>query len=168
MRMVIYTWLIVYYEDTWTNPEIIIEFNTVATPTISPSTDSYTDVVSASITCDTEDATIHYTIDGSDPTENDPVFQSGSAITISNTTTLKARAFKDGFISSTIVTATYTITIPQIGPMISHQSLESVEIYQPITIESDIYDIIGIYAATLYYRKGGESTFSITALSSIV
>ncbi len=52
---------------------------------------------------------IHYTTNGLDPTEVDPVITSGSSVSITQTTTLKARAFKTGWTPSAVKTATFTI-----------------------------------------------------------
>ena len=62
-----------------------------------------------SIVCNTEDATIHYTLDGSDPTEECPVYD--APLTISETTTIKAVAMKEGYDDSDIAEATYTIQL---------------------------------------------------------
>ena|GEM_PF-351560 len=53
--------------------------------------------------------TVHYTTDGNEPTETDPAINSGASVLVSQTTTLKARAFKDGFAPSTIKSAAYTL-----------------------------------------------------------
>src|SRR4030095_4303319 len=48
------------------------------------------------VDCYTPGATIHYTTNGNDPTEADPVFVSGSSMYIGQTMTFKARAFRPG------------------------------------------------------------------------
>ena len=81
----------------------------VATPTFTPDTGTYYEEQTVSIACTTEDATIHYTLDGSDPTEESPVY--GAPLTISETTTIKAIAMKEGYDNSAIAEATYTIQL---------------------------------------------------------
>ncbi|MCK4891279.1 MAG: chitobiase/beta-hexosaminidase C-terminal domain-containing protein, partial [Candidatus Pacebacteria bacterium] len=83
---------------------------TVSTPTFSPAQGTYSDAQTASISTATTDATIRYTINGTDPTESSTIYT--NPITISNTTTVKAIAYKSGFTPSDIATATYTITAP--------------------------------------------------------
>ena len=81
---------------------------TVATPTFSPAEGTYNEAQTVTIACETDGATIYYTLDGTDPTSNSTVYS--DAITISETTTVKAIATKEGMNDSEIATATYTIT----------------------------------------------------------
>ena len=78
-----------------------------ATPTFSLAEGSYMLEQTVSISCTTENATIYYTLDGTDPTENSSVYS--EPISIPATTTLKAAAIADGYAMSEIATATYTI-----------------------------------------------------------
>ena len=79
----------------------------VATPTFTPEAGTYNEPQTVSIACATEGATIHYTLDGSDPTESSPVYS--EPISIEETTTIKAIAMKEGYDNSAIAEATYTI-----------------------------------------------------------
>ncbi len=82
----------------------------VAPPTFSPSGGTYYDAVSVTISTATPDATIHYTTDGTDPTQSSPVFT--DPIDITETTTVKARGYADDLEPSIISTAVYTINYP--------------------------------------------------------
>lgn len=79
----------------------------VATPTFSPAGGTYYDTQSVSISCATPGATIRYTTDNSEPTLSSPIYT--DAITVIQTTTIKARAYKNGLIDSDIAGATYRI-----------------------------------------------------------
>ena len=81
---------------------------TVATPTFSPAGGTYSAPQSVSISCATEGANICYTTDGTEPTENSQQYSNGVPLNISETTTLKAKAYKSGYIASPTATATYT------------------------------------------------------------
>ena len=81
----------------------------VATPTFSPAAGSFDSPQNVTISCATENATIYYTTDGTNPTTNSLVYS--SAIQVASTTTIKAIAVIDG-VSSSVATATYTINIP--------------------------------------------------------
>jgi|GEM_PF-6775701 len=79
----------------------------VAKPTLSPSSGTFTNSVSVSITCATPGATIRYTKDGSEPTESSPTYT--APLTLTSTTTVKAKAFKYDYTPSDVVSGTYTI-----------------------------------------------------------
>lgn len=93
--------IVITYDDSGSTTE------TVATPTFSPEAGTYTSAQNVTISCATNDATIYYTTDGSDPDENSSVYS--SAINVSSTTTIKAMAAATGYNNSQISSATYTI-----------------------------------------------------------
>ncbi|MCR5131503.1 MAG: endonuclease [Prevotella sp.] len=80
--------------------------STVRTPYFTPEGGTYTSAQSVTIKCSTTGATIYYTTNGSTPSASSKKYT--SAITISETTTLKAIAIKNGE-KSGVATATYTI-----------------------------------------------------------
>ena len=80
----------------------------VAQPSFSPvSGASFADKLMVTASCATDGATIYYTADESNPTTASEVFPV-SGLEITQTTTLKAIAVKDGLDNSEVVTATYT------------------------------------------------------------
>ena len=79
----------------------------VAPPTFNPPGGTYTAQQSVTISCPTIGATIRYTTDGSDPTESSAQYT--NPVTLTNTTTLNARAYKAGWVSSQTATATYVM-----------------------------------------------------------
>lgn len=83
---------------------------TVATPTFNPPGGSYSSTQNVQISCTTSGAIIRYTTNGSNPTESSA--QYSSPISVSSTTTIKAKAFKSGWTPSSIASATYTISVP--------------------------------------------------------
>ena len=73
----------------------------VATPVITPADGTILGgTVSVLMSCATEGATIHYTTDGTDPTEGSPVYR---RFRVSERTTVKAVAVKDGLCSEVAV-----------------------------------------------------------------
>lgn len=89
--------------DSGTGPDV----TTVDQPVFSPNGGTFTDKVEVAMTTTTSGATIYYTTNGAEVTEQSKVYQ--SPVTLTSTTTLKAMAVKDGVRSYQTV-ATYTIT----------------------------------------------------------
>lgn len=84
--------------------------NAVATPTFSPAAGTYTEAQTVTISCATEGATIYYTTDGTTPDTLSSIYY--APISITQTTTVKAIAVKEGLSNSSVATATYTIETP--------------------------------------------------------
>jgi hypothetical protein len=90
--------------------EALGESNAVATPTFSPSPGVFTSPFTVTISTATEDAAIYYTLNGNDPTQESQLFT--EPISITSTTTVKARAYKAGLDPSAVATGTYTFPTP--------------------------------------------------------
>lgn len=95
------------------------EIETVATPVIAPAGPTIQITTSISITTSTADATIYYTVDGSDPTS------SATKTAYTNTfnlplgsQTVKAYAIKTGATSSLVASKTYTVTDATTGILV--------------------------------------------------
>ncbi len=82
----------------------------VSLPKFNPEAGDYTTTQNVTISCDTEDATIYYTLDGKNPTDTCAVYT--HPIEIAKTTTIKAFAKKEGMTNSGIATAKYNIIEP--------------------------------------------------------
>ncbi|GEM_PF-107697 len=76
-------------------------------PVFSIKEGNYKDKQYISITSDTEEAKIYYTIDGSKPTTSSKLYS--KPIEVSSSTTLKAMSVKDGLSNSSITAQTYVI-----------------------------------------------------------
>ena len=97
---------------------------TVATPTFSPASGTYSQPQNVTISCTTNGATIYYTIDGTTPTTGSSVYS--SPLNISETTTVKAIGVKTGMNNSNVAMATYTIEdAPSIMSIAEARSLEN-------------------------------------------
>jgi alpha-tubulin suppressor-like RCC1 family protein len=79
----------------------------VFTPILSQTNGSFALPLNIMVTCATPGATVHYTMNGTDPTENDPIIPSG-IFTVSNSITLKVAGFKTDFARSDIMTGIFT------------------------------------------------------------
>ncbi|MGL5674955.1 MAG: chitobiase/beta-hexosaminidase C-terminal domain-containing protein [Cellulosilyticaceae bacterium] len=102
------------YDSTTASATYTIPLEAVATPTFSPAGGTYPKAQDVTISCVTPDALIRYTNDGTEPTVNSPLYS--KAITVAKTTTLKAKAFKDGMDPSATASATYTLALEAVAP----------------------------------------------------
>jgi hypothetical protein len=89
-------------------PVVVAENLTVAKPIFSAPAGNLTGT-QVFVACGTPGAVIHYTTNGADPTESDPVVVSGTAVAVDHSLTLKAKAFRSGFTASKIKSAAYTV-----------------------------------------------------------
>lgn len=92
---------------TTSEPTIEASPAPVSAPKFSVNSGTFSVAQTVELTCDTEGATIYYTSDGSEPTAKSTRYT--GAITISESTTLKAIAIDADGNSSTVITATYSI-----------------------------------------------------------
>lgn len=81
----------------------------VATPKFSPDGGVFQTPQAVTISSDTLGAAIYYTLDGTDPSETSTLY--AAPIVVSESTTIKAIAYKEGLDASSIVTATYTFPV---------------------------------------------------------
>src|SRR5262249_43135476 len=81
---------------------------TVATPTISPNGGNFTGPVPVTMQTATSGASIYYTTDGSSPTPLSTLYT--GAMTLTSSATVRAKAFKSGYISSAESSASFTVT----------------------------------------------------------
>jgi chitinase len=80
----------------------------VAAPTFNPPAGTYSAPPAVTLSCATAGASIYYTVDGNTPTVNSTLYT--APITVANGQTIKAIAVKTGLTSSSVVSATFTIT----------------------------------------------------------
>ena len=85
---------------------------TAATPTITPNGGTFETSVEVTIACETADAAIYYTLDGTDPTAESTLY--AEAFTLAETTTVKAIAVKEGLANSAVAEATFTKVEPPV------------------------------------------------------
>jgi formylglycine-generating enzyme required for sulfatase activity len=95
----------VYVEDHTTD--------TVATPVMNPAGGTYWSEQYIYISCDTPDAVIYYTVDGNDPDpDQNSLIYTGVPIIVNmyTTMTIRAKAFRNGWIPSGIASETYIVS----------------------------------------------------------
>ena len=124
---------------------------TVATPTFTPAEGTYTEAQNVTIACTTQGATIHYTTDGTTPTANSATYS--NAIAISETTTVKAFAVKEGMLDSEVATAVYTINITPPATETDYTLITNAN----ALISGDKYIVVGIKGEE-YKALGKQAT----------
>jgi len=96
----------------FTELQIVFAPNWVAAqPTFTPPQGLYTYEPDVMLNCSTAGASIRYTTDGSDPDQDSTLYT--APIHLTESTTIKARAYCDGYEPSPIATATYTLQVIQ-------------------------------------------------------
>ncbi len=131
----------------------------VLAPKFSVSSGTYYTPQTVAMSCETEGAKILYTIPaGQDPVYVDDsnytgVFYDGNPLTISQTTTIKAMAVKNGKTSS-ISTAVYTIK--QLEEVNVAKAVEIVNALENGKTTEDVYQVKGIIVGTPDFQRDKE------------
>jgi len=99
-------------------PVKVSGLTTVNAPMINPQSGKFFNSLNVTITSPTAGATIHYTTNSSEPTENDPIFASGGTLQVTTTTVVRARAWKPGMFPSGTSFAGFETTAPNGPPAI--------------------------------------------------
>ena len=84
----------------------------VASPTVSLESGTYTTEQTPIVSISLPGATIHYTTNGQDPSENDAVVPSGGQIAVDRTLSLHLRAWAAGHTPSDVIVSTFILQPP--------------------------------------------------------
>ena len=140
---------------------------TAATPSISPSTGTFTSPQTVTITDATSGSSIFYTLDGSQPTASSTPYN--GAFTVSSTTTVKAMATASGFTPSAVATSVITINAqspaatPSISPVTgNYTSPQTVTITDATSGSSIFYTLDGSQPSASSTPYNGAFTVSST------
>lgn len=90
-------------------PARVSGLETVSSPIFNPPPGGFITAIDVTITCSTPGATIHYTINGDDPTESDPVIASGASVHLTSLVFLRARAWKAGLFPSSMTLGLFDV-----------------------------------------------------------
>ena len=128
-----------------------LEQQNLAAPTFSPAPGEYGSAQDVSISADAG-ATVYYTLDGTTPDSSSNQYD-GAAITITETTTIRAIAVASNKPDSNVAEGTYTILDPQSDPTFSPDPNVSYTEATDITISADT-------GATIFYTLTVDGTTS--------
>ena len=125
---------------------------TVATPTFTPNGGELKyGNNTVTITCETADATIYYTTDGTTPTASSTKYT--GAFTLTSNATVKAIAVKDGWTDSEVASVSFTYTVETVATPTFTPNGGEIEAGTMIAISC------ATEGATIYYSiDGGEPT----------
>ena len=138
-----------------------IVLNAVAKPVFSPIGGTYYEPQNVTITSGTEGASIYYTMDGSSPTTSSTPYS--GAISVTETTTIKAIAVKEGMNNSDVASVTYTI-LALVDPTVQ---LMQERVYVSQTMQISYPDDLDItFISTDNTKATVSSTGLITGVSS--
>jgi len=119
----------------------------VSDPEFLPDGGIFDSPITVTINSKTEGATIRYTTNGSDPTENSSLYS--YPIPVNNGMTIKARAYKTGFTPSNVITRSFTIKETCASPTFS---LTEGVYYTEITVSLSTLTS----SAKIYYTLDGS------------
>ncbi len=123
--------------------------SSIAKPTITPDSGTFTEAQTITITNNAEGTTVYYTLDGTTPTESSTPYTAPFVLKKNGTYTIKAIAISSEG-SSMVTTATITINHTVLPPVFSEASGSSFT--EPYTI-----NLTAETGCTIYYSLGGES-----------
>ncbi len=141
-----------------------------AAPVFNPAGGSSGPGLQVTLTSATTGASIFYTTDGSTPTTASTLYT--AAIPVSMTTTISAIAFENGFLQSTVATATFTISsqtaapqaMPAPGTYTGNQSVTLADTTANATI---YYTIDGTTPTTNSTKYNPSTPIQVTATTTI-
>ena len=125
------------------DPEQEPEPEKVAAPVANPPGGTYSGNQSVTLTSATEGVAIYYTTNGNTLTTSSVLYT--SPIVVSENTTIMAIAVRSGMTNSDVLTAAYTITNPELGPL---TEVKWLEILQDIEADSAFNGTLDLSAYT--------------------
>lgn len=122
---------------------------TAAAPTFSPAPGTYTSAQSVTLSDTTSGASIYYTTDGSAPSTASTLYS--QPISIAATTTVKVLAAASGYTNSSVVSSTYTISLPAADAPVLSPAPGTYSAAQSVTLSDDTP------GASIYYTTDGST-----------
>jgi hypothetical protein len=141
------------YSDT---ARLVVQLPKLPKPKANPAGGPFFPDTQIVLSNDIAGTTIHYTLDGQDPTQASPAF-TGTPVFLDVTRSIKARAYKTGFRASDVMFETYTLTAPDkvVKPSISPPTPTF-----KVTMKCTLSTLTP--GATLYYTLDGSSPLTGT------
>lgn len=150
----------------------------VDAPVFSPAEGSYETVLHVAMSSLTEGVHIRYTLDASTPSSSYGREYDGTPVEVTNTTTIKAIAYRDGWLDSTVSSAVFTLAGAAAAPLFSPEPGTFDSVPQLVTMATSTtgavirYTIDGSTPSAEYGTEYGgspvvlESTSTLKAVAS--
>jgi len=153
------------WRSSWTRSDVVTASYAfqVATPTLTPAQGNYTGALPVTVATATPGATLHYRLNGGIPTASDPVVDSGTAVTLDHSATLKAVGIRSGWANSAVAAGTYWISLGSASTPTLSPPPGTFTSAQTVTISTSTSD-----ATIRYTLDGTNPTFSSRIYSSPV
>jgi uncharacterized repeat protein (TIGR01451 family) len=132
-------------------PVAVQAYPVVAPPVISPGGGGFIVPPAVTFSCETNGAAIRYTTDGTEPTENSPLATAGSILSVTQSMTVKAKAFRPGLRASITTAETYTVAYNQ------HAASPTLQFSLPTYQSSE-----GDLRANIAVVRGGDASGTVS------
>ncbi|MGA3008599.1 MAG: chitobiase/beta-hexosaminidase C-terminal domain-containing protein, partial [Opitutaceae bacterium] len=139
-----------FVDSPVTGDAYTINLPSTSAPVFSPPAGTYTSVQSVTITSATPGAIIHYTTDGTTPTETRGTLYS-APVSVNVATTLQAMAYKASYLDSSMTSGSYTLNLPPAAAPVFSPVAGTFSSAQTVTITS------GTTGATIRYTIDGSA-----------
>ena len=133
--------------------EVVVAPGEVAKPVFTPAAGTYNAAQNVTIACETEGASIYYTLDGTEPTASSTKYTAAIVLDSDGTHTIKAVAIL-GAKPSEIVTAEYKIMTPKTFASLEALIAANLETEWPVTVSFADVMISDVYTNSAGFRKG--------------
>ncbi len=130
----------------------------VTTPAISPIGGLYDAAITVNLTTETAEATIYYTTDGSEPTENSSSYD--APILVDTSQVIRAKAFKAGATSSEIITNSYLINTNHSFPIVAISGSADLFFDEEIGLFPNYEEDIEVPLNIEFYETDGTQGFN--------
>jgi alpha-tubulin suppressor-like RCC1 family protein len=108
----------------------------VGTPSATPGTGSYAGAQTVTVSTVTPNATLRYTVSGLEPTSNDPIIASGSAVAIDRSSTLRVKGWKTGWTNSDTRVAIYSLSLGTVAAPVASPAGGTYATAQTVSLSS--------------------------------
>jgi len=132
-------------------------FFSTANPVLTPAAGPYPGAIAVSMSSSTPTAQIRYTIDGADPTPLTGILYDGTPVDITQSATVRAIAYRDGWLNSNVVIYSYVINGPVNAPQFS---IAGGDYFNSFNVSISTLPS----SATIYYTTDGSDPSEINGL----